>query len=100
MTVSGSGGNRRQASVNVSAEERIADLERRLADMEVVTKLRRRSRSVLELVMPPEAARHFRNGARENLTGMRTIVDHWIRKMDEAQQAAPTEPERETIEIR
>ena len=31
---------------------------------------------------------------------MRTIVDHWIRKMDESEQAGPTEPERENIEIR
>jgi hypothetical protein len=100
MTAPSSGGSHRQASVNVSAEERIADLERRLADMEVVPRLRERSRSMLEMVMPPEAARHFRNAARENLTGMRTIVDHWIRKMEASDQPEASGPERETIEIR
>lgn len=99
MTAPRSGGGHRAPSVNVSAEERIADLERRLADMEVVPRLKERSRSMLEMVMPPEAARHFRTAARENLTGMRTIVDHWIRKMDESDQAPATEPQRETIEI-
>jgi CHASE3 domain sensor protein len=86
--------------VNVSTEERIADLERRLASMEVVPRLRRRSRSMMERVVPPEAGRHFRNGARENLMAMRTMVDHWIRRLDESEEAGPAEPERETIEIR
>ncbi len=99
MTAPRSGGNR-APSVNVSAEERIADLERRLAEMEVVPRLRQKSRSVVETVMPPQATRHFRNAARESLTGMRTIVDHWIRRMDDSEAAPARESQRETIEIR
>jgi len=102
MTAPRSSGGQRAPSVNVSADERIADLERRLAAMEVVPRLRKRSRSMMERVVPPEATRHFRNGVRENLTGMRTIVDHWIRRLDESDQgtAPESEAERETIEIR
>jgi uncharacterized coiled-coil protein SlyX len=100
MTTPSPAGGHRAPSVNVSAEERIADLERRLADMEVVPRLRERSRSMMERVVPPEATRHFRNAARENLTGMRAIVDHWIRKMDDSDARTAPEPERETIEIK
>jgi hypothetical protein len=100
MTGPSSDGDQREPSVNVSADERISDLERRLANMEVVPRLRKRSRSMLDRVVPPEANRHFRNAARENLTGMRTIVDHWIRRLDESDERSAPEPERETIEIR
>ncbi len=86
--------------ITVSTEERIADLERRLQKVEVVPRLRQRSRSMMERVVPPEATHHLRNGARENLTAMRTIFDHWIRRLDESAAHAEPEPQRETIEIR
>ena len=55
---------------------------------------------MLDRVVPREAARHFRNGARENLTGMRTVIDHWIRRLDEPDEGSARSQERETIEIR
>jgi hypothetical protein len=36
-------------------------------------------------VMPPEATRHFRNAGREQLLGMRSIVDFWIARIDDAE---------------
>jgi hypothetical protein len=51
-------------------------------------------------VVPPEASDHFRNAGREQLLGVRSIVDFWIRRLDEADaRAARGARERETIEI-
>jgi hypothetical protein len=100
MTASRSPEGHRDPSVNVSTDERIAELEQRLANIEAAPRLRERGRSLLERVFPREATQHFRNGARENLTGMRTVIDHWIRRLDESDERAAPEHERETIEIR
>jgi hypothetical protein len=51
-------------------------------------------------VMPAEAGEHFRNAGREQLLGVRSIVDFWITRLDEADsRAAGRSRERETIEI-
>jgi hypothetical protein len=55
---------------------------------------------VLDKVMPPEASEHFRNAGREQLLGVRSIVDFWIARIDEADtRAAGRGRDRETIEI-
>ena len=51
-------------------------------------------------VVPPEAMKHFRNAGREQLMGVRSIVDHWIRRLDEAEPRADRRArERETIQV-
>ncbi|MEA2537389.1 MAG: hypothetical protein QOF11_1623 [Chloroflexota bacterium] len=65
------------------AAERIAELEARLARLE--TGLRDRGRELMGRVMPPEATRHFRNAGREQLLGVRSIVDFWIARIDAAE---------------
>jgi hypothetical protein len=55
---------------------------------------------MMEKVMPPEAGEHFRNAGREQLLGVRSIVDFWIARLDDADsRAAGRSRERETIEI-
>lgn len=81
------------------AELRIADLEERLARLEGSPTLRERSRKMMDRVMPPEASQHFRNAGREQLLGMRSIVDFWIRRIDDAESRARADLGRETIEI-
>jgi hypothetical protein len=55
---------------------------------------------MMDKVMPPEASEHFRNAGREHLLGMRSIVDFWIARIDDADdRAARQSSERETIEI-
>jgi hypothetical protein len=55
---------------------------------------------MMDKVMPPEASEHFRNAGREQLLGIRSIVDFWIRRLDEADsRAAGRSRDRETIEI-
>jgi hypothetical protein len=49
--------------------------------------------------MPPEAGRHFRNAGREQLLGIRSIVDFWIRRIDDAESRARDDAGRETIAI-
>jgi hypothetical protein len=55
---------------------------------------------MMDRVMPPEASEHFRNAGREQLLGVRSIVDYWISRLDEADsQADRRDRRREQIEI-
>jgi hypothetical protein len=79
--------------------DRLRELERRLEEMERGSKLRERAKSRFDRVVPPEAMSHFRTAGREQLMGIRTLMDHWIGRIDDMDaRAKPTE--RETIEIR
>jgi hypothetical protein len=84
----------------LSKDERLAELESRLARLEGTPGLRERGRGLMSKVMPPEAGEHFRNAGREQLLGVRSIVDHWIARLDEADtRAARCSHERQAIEI-
>jgi hypothetical protein len=89
-----------EAAARLSRDERLAELESRLARLERAPSLRARGRSMIDKVMPPEASEHFRNAGREQLLGVRSIVDFWIQRLDEADsRAAGRSRDRETIEI-
>jgi hypothetical protein len=79
-----------------SLRERIAELEARLEQMERDRSASGRSRALMRRVMPAEASTHFRAAAREQLLGIRALVDHWIGRMDG--RNAPRS-EREDIQI-
>ena len=79
------------------SEVRLSELEERLARLEGEPGLRERGRRMMDRVMPPEASQHFRNAGREQLLGVRSIVDFWIRRIDDSADK-PT-PRRESIEI-
>ena len=81
------------------AELRIAELEERLARLEGEPSLKERGRHMIDRVMPPEASRHFRNAGREQLLGMRAIVDYWFRRIDDAEARARPDTGRESISI-
>jgi hypothetical protein len=80
------------------AELRIAELEARVAQLEGEPSLKERGRRMMDRVMPAEASQHFRNAGREQLLGIRSIVDFWIRRIDDAETRASASG-RETIEI-
>jgi hypothetical protein len=84
---------------DAAADVRIAELEARLARLEGTPGLRERSRRMMDRVIPPEAGRHFRNAGREQLLGIRSIVDFWIRRIEDAESRARADQGRETIEI-
>lgn len=90
--------SRRASRSGATPEDRIAELEQRLQRLERSPGLRERGRSMMDRVIPPEAGDHFRAAGREQLLGIRSIVDHWIRKIDEGDLRAGRR-ERETIEI-
>jgi hypothetical protein len=82
------------------AELRIAELEARVAQLEGEPNLRERGRKMMDRVVPPEATRHFRNAGREQLLGVRSIVDFWIRRIDDAEaRSGDGAVGRETIAI-
>lgn len=83
-----------------SADGRIAELEARLERLETSAGLRERGRDLMGKVAPPEAGQHFRNAGREQLLGIRAIVDFWIRRIELADENADAAPaSRETIHI-
>ena len=99
MTQPRGGVRRQRVAVAAGPEDRMAELEARLERLEGSPGLRERGRSLMNRVMPPEASRHFRNAGREQLLGVRSIVDFWISRLDEAEHRASRRQERETIEI-
>ncbi len=88
------------SAIDFGEDDRMAELESRLARLERAPSLRARGRSMMDRVMPPEASEHFRNAGREQLLGVRSIVDHWIQRIDDAEARADRPShDRETIEI-
>jgi hypothetical protein len=79
--------------------EQIAELEDRVSQLEGGTSIRSRGNSLMRAVMPADAQKHFRNAGREQLLGIRAIVDHWIARIDRLEDD-PATAERQTIEIR
>jgi hypothetical protein len=83
-----------------AADERLAELEARLARLEDSAGHRDRGRHVLDRLMPPDASHHFRNAGREELLGIRSIIDFWIGRIDAAEaRAASAGPRSESIDV-
>jgi hypothetical protein len=80
------------------AGDRMAELEARLARLERSPGLRERGRGLMARVIPDEATHHFRNAGREQLLGVRAIVDFWIDRIDDAEGRSGGR-RRESIEI-
>jgi hypothetical protein len=90
---------RTRAGGQASGGDRMAELEVRLAKLERAPGLRERGRGLMARVIPDEAAHHFRNAGREELLGIRSIVDFWIDRIDDAENRSGSRTRRESIEI-
>jgi hypothetical protein len=90
-------GDRHQEGTMTDSNVRLAELEARVRQLEAEPSLRERGRGLMARIVPPEAGRHFRNAGREQLLGVRSIVDFWIRRIDDSADKAA--PRRESIEI-
>jgi hypothetical protein len=87
---------RRPASADGDA---MAEFEARLSRLEKSPGLRERGRGLMARVVPDEATHHFRNAGREQLLGIRSIVDFWIERIDESEGRSSRRTRRESIEI-
>jgi len=76
-------------------EDRIAELEQRLVELEGRRPTMDATRTWFRQIVPEEAGRHFRTAMREQLLGMRVLVDHWIKRVDPEKGSSA----RETIRI-
>lgn len=79
---------------NASMKQRLAELEARLAEIEQERSVTGRSRSFMRRIIPAEASTHFKAAGREQLLGIRALVDFWIGRLD-----GPDSPRREREEI-
>jgi hypothetical protein len=89
----------RQRTTAPTNESRLGDVEARLAKLERSPGLRERGRGLMAKVVPDEASHHFRNAGREQLLGVRSIVDFWIDRIDEVEDRSGSGARRESIEI-
>jgi hypothetical protein len=89
----------RERTDDQTEDSRLALLEARLAKLERSPGLRERGRGLMARVVPEEATHHFRNAGREQLLGVRAIVDFWIDRIDEADDRSDAGVQRESIEI-
>jgi hypothetical protein len=89
----------RQRTTGPTDETRLGDLEARLAKLERSPGLRERGRGLMAKVVPDEASHHFRNAGREQLLGVRAIVDFWIDRIDDVEERSSSGVRRESIEI-
>ena len=76
---------------------RIDELEARLRELE--TRRTRPVSAMLDRVVPSEARRHFRSAGREQLLGMRALVDHWIKRLGADDDGSRASGGREEIHI-
>jgi len=76
--------------------DRMEQLESRLRALEAGG---RRSRNWFRNIVPAAATQHFRAAGREQLLGMRALVDHWIARMEDGDGARETRIGREEITI-
>ena len=95
--------SRRRGSAGIpsmdAGTDRVSELESRIARLEGSPSMRARGRALMDRVMPAEASRHFRNAGREQLLGIRSIVDFWIRRIDAMEDRASGDAGRERIEL-
>lgn len=80
-----------------AVHDRIAELEGRLQRMEKELLSGSHSRNLMNRIVPPEAGNHFRAAGREQLMGVRALMDHWIHRLEE--RTDPRQTGREEIPI-
>jgi hypothetical protein len=78
--------------------DRIVELEQRLDQLEWQRRAGDRSRAVLRNIIPEETRQHLRAAVREQLLAIRSLVDHWIGRLEERPEERRSEREEIRIE--
>jgi hypothetical protein len=86
-------------------ENRLADIERRLEDLDkretATEKALERSKAAMNSMIPPQTRVHMRAAGREQLLVVRSLLDYWIEKLGEKSGQKDDKPDsgRENIPI-
>ena len=83
---------------NADLEARIADLERRLPRGQGRESIETAFWAVMRNIFPSETRTHVKAAGREQLLAARSYLDHWIERMDAAHPEDKPAP-RESIEV-
>lgn len=75
-------------------EQRIKDLERKLAELQGEDE-GRGIFSMMDALFPPETRQHMRAARKEQLLAFRSLIDRWIARIDEDRAT----PKRESIRV-
>ena len=79
----------------VTNEERLTEMEQRVADLEAELRARQRSRvpvgSVLRELVPPEVRSHVRAARKEQLLAMRAYLDRAIGRLNREEGDSTTD---------
>jgi len=78
--------------------DRMTEMEQRVARLEGRPTATQRSRGVLGALFPPDSRRHLRAAGREQLLAARSMLDHWIDRLEGTQPEDPSQ-DRERIRI-
>jgi hypothetical protein len=78
-------------------DQRIAELEARIDQLEDRRGAVERSRSAVNSVVPSETRQHLRAAGREQLLAVRSLLDHWIGRLRD--ESDKPDSQRENIEI-
>lgn len=96
-------------STTTGQDDRTAELERRIADLERRTPraMMAEGRSGIEeafwalvhTMFPEEARKHLRSASREQLLAARVYLDRWIERLDEKDAEPAASRQHEKIEV-
>lgn len=68
-------------------DDRLARLERRLDDLDrresAMEKAMERSKAAMSTMLPAQTRQHMRAAGREQLLIVRSLLDHWVGRLDE-----------------
>jgi hypothetical protein len=83
-------------------DDRMAKLERRLDDLDqrssAMERAMDKSRAAMNSMVPKETRQHLRATGREGLLAVRSLLDHWVDKFDDAPDKGATGREKIPID--
>jgi len=69
-------------------EQRLNDLDRRESATErALERAMKGSRDAMGHILPSETRHHLRNAGREHLLAFRSMLDHWVERLDDGSES-------------
>jgi hypothetical protein len=83
-----------KAVVSENQGERMERLEQRVDQLEWRRRASKRSRAFMDSVVPDETRDHLRAAGREQLLAVRSLLDHWIGRLEGSPSERRTDREK------